>query len=66
MDDLKVKSVDELVHLRKMARRLDDFQRVQFITDELALRGFYDVPRLCSCQEYAGDNCHCPIHGRSK
>lgn len=62
-DTWKKMAVDDLLKMRKQARRLGYLQEAQDITDELAARGYVDVPRLCSCFEIAGDNPACPVHG---
>ena len=63
-DDLKLRSktINELVEMRADLVRLGYSTIAQEVTDELNARGYYDVPRLCSCFELAGDNPDCPVH----
>ncbi len=58
---LTSKSVNELLEFREEMRH--DFPIIALeCTFELNQRGYFDVPR-CTCQDNAGDDPDCPLHG---
>ena len=63
-DDLHLhdKTVNELLDMRKFMQAHGYVAIAQELTADLNARGYFDVPRACSCSKQAGDDPACPIH----